>query len=236
MKDSRAQNFMWTLGFSGSFAVSSVGLSGGLALFWLPQYTVELEGFNAHCIDVKVTSEECVPWRATFVYGEARRELRHVFWALLRRLRPQWDGPWICCGDFNEALHQDEHCGVAERSESQMSQFRDCLDDCGLTDLGFTGPKFTWNNRQDEEHHVKVRLDRAVANSAFTDLFPDVWVENVITTASDHLAISISLSLIIPEQTLDDLFSRAFALRQHGSERRITKKRWRRPGPKEILG
>jgi hypothetical protein len=75
-----------------------------------------------------------------------------------------------------------------------MSQFRDCLDDCGFVDLGFTGPKFTWNNRQDEEHHVKVRLDRAVANSAFTDLFQDVWVENVITTASDHLAISISLA------------------------------------------
>jgi hypothetical protein len=38
-------------------------------------------------------------------------------------------------------------------------------------------------------------LDRAVANSAFTDLFQDVWVENVITTASDHMAISISLSV-----------------------------------------
>jgi hypothetical protein len=185
---------MWSLGFSGSFADSSVGLSGGLVLFWLPQYTVELKGFNAHCIDVKVSSEGCVPWRATFVYGEAKRDLRHEFWSLLRRLRPEWEGPWICCGDFNEALHQDEHCGVSERSTSQMSQFRDCLDDCGFVDLGFTGPKFTWNNRQDEEHHVKVRLDRAVANSAFTDLFQDVWVENVITTASDHLAISISLA------------------------------------------
>jgi hypothetical protein len=99
MKDTRAQNFMWSLGFSGSFAVSSAGLSGGLALFWLPQYTVSLKGFNAHCIDVMISSEEIAPWRATFVYGEARREQRHEFWTLLCRLRSEWNGPWICCGD-----------------------------------------------------------------------------------------------------------------------------------------
>jgi hypothetical protein len=58
MKDTRAQNFMWSLGYSGSFAVSSVGLSGGLALFWLSQYTVSLKGFNSHCIDVVVSSEK----------------------------------------------------------------------------------------------------------------------------------------------------------------------------------
>jgi hypothetical protein len=104
MKDTRAQNFMWSLGYSGSFAVSSIGLSGGLALFWLPQYSVSLKGYNSHCINVMISSEMEVPWRATFVYGEPRRDQRHVFWTLLRRIRESWDGPWICCGDFNEAL------------------------------------------------------------------------------------------------------------------------------------
>jgi hypothetical protein len=33
MKDSKARNLMWSLGFSGCFAVSSEGSSGGLALF-----------------------------------------------------------------------------------------------------------------------------------------------------------------------------------------------------------
>jgi hypothetical protein len=148
MKDTRAQNFMWSLGFSGSFAVSSVGQSGGLALFWLPQFTVSLKGFNSHFIDVVVSSEKATAWRATFVYGEPRRDQRHEFWDLLRRLRSEREGPWICCGDFNEALSQDEHIGVRDRSEAHMSLFRECLDDCGLVDLGFSGPKFTWNNRQ----------------------------------------------------------------------------------------
>jgi hypothetical protein len=38
-----------------------------------------------------------------------------------------------------------------------------------------------------------------VANGAFSDVFPGAWVENIITTASDHLAISISLSHISNE-------------------------------------
>ena len=164
MKDTKAQNFMWSLGYAGSFAVSSVGLSGGLALFCLPQYTVSLKGFNSHCIDVAISSNNEAPWRATFVYGEPRRDLRHEFWALLRSLRTEWEGPWMCCGDFNEELCQDEHLGVRDRSDTRMNLFRDCLDDCGLVDLGFSGPKFTWNNRQSADAHVKVRLDRAVAN------------------------------------------------------------------------
>jgi hypothetical protein len=48
MKDKRVQNFMWTLGYSGSFVVSCEGLSGGLVLFWLKPFSVELKGFNAH--------------------------------------------------------------------------------------------------------------------------------------------------------------------------------------------
>jgi hypothetical protein len=77
-----------------------------------------------------------------------------------------------------------------------MALFRDCLDDYGLADLGFTGPKFTWNNRQSAEDHVKVRLDRAVANACFLALFDDCSVENLVTTTSDRLAILITLSKI----------------------------------------
>jgi hypothetical protein len=193
MKDKRAQNFMWTFGYSGSFAVSSEGRSGGLALFWLQQYNVDLKGFNAHCIDVVVLSDGLAPWRVSFVYGEPCRDKRHEFWNLLRRLHLQREGPWLVCGDFNEALCQEEHDGPNLRSEAQMELFRSCLDDCGLIDLGYSGPSFTWTNRQASDTLVRVRLDRAVANEAFCTLFDDVNVENIITTTTDHFAVLIRL-------------------------------------------
>jgi hypothetical protein len=131
---------------------------------------------------------------SNFCYGEPKRELRHEFWTLLRRIHAQWTGPWICCGDFNEVLCGDEHLGSSDRSEAQMSMFRDCIEECGLVDLGFTGPWFTWSNRQRGEDLVLVRLDRAVANAALMELFDGFRVENVITTTSDHLAISVTLT------------------------------------------
>ena len=41
--------------------------------------------------------------------------------------------------------------GGAVRPEKQMQDFRDCLDVCGLKDLGFSGLPFTWCNRRYNE-------------------------------------------------------------------------------------
>jgi hypothetical protein len=59
--------------------------------------------------------------------------------------------------------------------------------------LGFSGPIYTWSNKQDSDSNVRVRLDRAVANGDFMHIFDDCDVVNVITTTSDHFAISINL-------------------------------------------
>jgi acetyl/propionyl-CoA carboxylase alpha subunit len=69
--------------------------------------------------------------------------------------------------------------------------------------MGFVGPKFTWSNRQDVDTHVKVRLDRAVANDGFSRLFEDSVVENLITTSSDHYAILITLDRASRQHVLE---------------------------------
>ncbi|VAI29049.1 unnamed protein product [Triticum turgidum subsp. durum] len=194
MRDSRARKFMWQLGFNGSFAVSSDGLSGGLVLFWSSSISVSLRAFSNQIIDILIKTEEGAEWRTTFVYGEPKRELRHHFWDRLRFLNAQWKGPWICAGDFNEALHGEEHMGVRGRDDNQMMMFRECLDECGLIDLGYIGPKYTWSNRQEDGRNVRVRLDRAIANGDFLQLFDDCTVENIITTSSDHLAILVKIA------------------------------------------
>ncbi|XP_071676865.1 uncharacterized protein [Lolium perenne] len=74
-----------------------------------------------------------------------------------------------------------------------MALFKDCLNDCGMVDMGYSGPMFTWSNKQDGDDLVRVRLDRAVANGAFTAAFDDYVVENIITTTSDHFALLVRL-------------------------------------------
>jgi hypothetical protein len=54
-------------------------------------------------------------------------ELRSKTWEAIRFLSAQDDLPWLCVGDFNEVIAQNEHQGL--RIEAQLLSFRDCLED-----------------------------------------------------------------------------------------------------------
>lgn len=64
------------------------------------------------------------------------------------------------------------------RSEGQMEGFWDAVEVCGFVDLGFQGLPWIWDNRQ-EDHNIKVRLDRGLATTGFLDLFKYIKVWHV---------------------------------------------------------
>lgn len=72
-----------------------------------------------------------------------------------------------------------------------MEDFKDCLVECGLADLGFSGYPYTWDNKRDGAENVQVRLDRATCTDEFPNLFPTTDVEHVMTEESDHQAIVV---------------------------------------------
>lgn len=84
--------------------------------------------------------------------------------------------------------------GGAQRPERQMDGFRDAVSACGFSDLGFVGLPYTWDNRQQGGHNIKVRLDRAFANASFEDLFKKIRVVHEQTTESDHCCLVIECS------------------------------------------
>ncbi|XP_059441902.1 uncharacterized protein LOC132174228 [Corylus avellana] len=100
------------------FAVDPVGRSGGIALLWKDVDVLEIQNFSRRHINVTVTCQD------TAKYGI----------------------PWPCLGDFNEIVAQEEKSGSALRRVGEMELFRGALEECRLSDLGFTGPKFTWTN------------------------------------------------------------------------------------------
>jgi hypothetical protein len=118
-------------------------------------------------------------------------------------LRAQDDLPWLCAGDFNEILCQNEQLGQNERNEGQMARFSDCL-----TDLGFSGYPYTWDNKRDGSANVQARLDRAVGDEKFLQMFANTRVEHVITEESDHLALFIKVQAEVT--TGSQLRSRGF--------------------------
>jgi hypothetical protein len=63
-------------------------------------------------------------------------------------------------GDFNAYLDIVGKQGGGEINFNSMRKFQDCVQQCNLLDLGFHGPRYTWEGRGIEE-----RLDRALCNS-----------------------------------------------------------------------
>jgi hypothetical protein len=134
-----------------------------------------------------------VPWRFTGFYGQPDWTKRRESWALLRHLKDFQPDPWLCCGDFNEIVAQHEKVGGAHRKEEQMNEFRVALEVCNLSDMGYRGAKFTWNNRQHNEDFIKERLDRVVGNKEWMGLFSDVMVQVLSTNVSDHKPLLIAM-------------------------------------------
>lgn len=73
-----------------------------------------------------------------------------------------------------------------------MMDFREVLSHYDLHDLGFSGLPWTYNNNQAGDRNVRVRLDRAVANTGWSDLFPDASILHLTSPQSDHKALLLS--------------------------------------------
>lgn len=113
-------------------------------------------------------------------------------WETLRSLVSTPIKPWLMAGDFNEVLFSHEKQGGMQGSQQCMEKFRETLEVCGLEDLGYEGDMFTWrNNNFTEEGFIRERLDRAVANKAWRELFPLARVLNGDQRHSDHRPIII---------------------------------------------
>jgi hypothetical protein len=68
-----------------------------------------------------------------------------------------------------------------------MDQFKEALEECGLSDLGYTGDPFTWrNNNHSSDQYIHKRLDRAVADGLWRARFLAFKVNNGDPRHSDH--------------------------------------------------
>ncbi|KAG2667144.1 hypothetical protein I3760_15G097700 [Carya illinoinensis] len=96
-------------------------------------------------------------------------------------------------GDFNEVLSVNEKVGGRARTDRQIQEFQDLLDDCGLLDLGYIGNPFTWCNKREPQHSISERLDRGLANLTWKNLYPMANVNHGSVAYSDHVPIKLQL-------------------------------------------
>ncbi|KAF7812587.1 reverse transcriptase [Senna tora] len=114
----------------------------------------------------------------SFVYGSPSRDRRKILWENLVNLSTVHNLPWLVGGDFNEILSPDEKWGVRDASLTRINDFQNCIGACGLIDLGFLGPKFTWFNKRPNGQIVFERLDRFLGRALNARPSPQLAILN----------------------------------------------------------
>ncbi|XP_075665213.1 uncharacterized protein LOC142634846 [Castanea sativa] len=195
--DARLEFVQSSIGFDHRWVVPRVGRNGGLVHYWRASVNLKVEGSDRYYIDAVIKNSEN-EWRLTGFFGEPDTARRHEARSKLRNLNSHPEKPWLCFGDFNEIIRQDEKLGSARRPHYQMQQFREVIDECGFMDLGFEGSKFTWSKHFENGSSIWERLDRCLVTNSWFMKFAGSRVFHLTCTSSDHVPILISLLGLSP--------------------------------------
>ncbi|XP_042944747.1 uncharacterized protein LOC122278633 [Carya illinoinensis] len=232
------ERLKFKLGFYGCLAVSCEGRSGGVALYWKNNFTVEIQSFSRFHVHAKVTEEgeNSESWWLTGIYGKPDVSRRYESWDLLRSIKVPSDKRWLLMGDFNEIMSNDEKSGGRSRSESQMKAFKDVIEECHLHDLGFEGNPFTWCNRREGGQSISERLDRFFSNFKWHSLYPMATVIHGIVAYSDHVPIILKLTERVQRQVGRRLFRFEAMWVEAPDCKQIVQRAWRGVNGRRDLG
>ncbi|XP_030958722.1 uncharacterized protein LOC115980633 [Quercus lobata] len=188
---SKAKEVSDRLPFDGAILTETIGFTGGLWLLW-NEDQVEIQELakteqEIH-IEVKVRASN-LSWIFSAIYASPRSEKGCILWNNLSKVADLHNKPWIMAGDFNKPLVQEDQFGGRGVSVNRSLAFKDCLDFCNMVDMGFSGPRYTWTNKQDINNLILERIDRFFMNPDWCVLYPEVKVSHLPRFHSDHCPV-----------------------------------------------
>ena len=95
--------------------------------------------------------------------------------------------------DFNEVLSSEKKLDGRPVSAYRVRLFQECLNDCGMMDMGFVRLRFTWTNLRNLSDLIQERLDHGFCNMEWRLLYPEATIEHLTQVNSDHCPILVNL-------------------------------------------
>lgn len=158
--------------------------------------------------------------RVIFVYGNNRSNERLNLW---HQLRMEIDRvPSLIVGDFNATLKQHERRGTLSTASPEDALI-DFVEEMEVIDSPATGCFFTWTNRRSGEDSIVVKLDRAMTNSLWVEIFPATKAHFFEPLQSDHSLVLVELMNPWPSRPKPFKFFNSWTKHHefHGLVRRI---------------
>ncbi|KAK4269796.1 hypothetical protein QN277_022905 [Acacia crassicarpa] len=104
-------------GFDEEWLVDPIGLSGGLALWWLDSIKVDILFSSSNIIHTRIDGGEfSAPEYITFICRPPVEDDRCLCWQEITRISKNITGSWLCLGDFNYILFSHEKLGGRPRA------------------------------------------------------------------------------------------------------------------------
>ncbi|KAJ4847307.1 hypothetical protein Tsubulata_045084 [Turnera subulata] len=177
-----AERVIRSLGFQEWVREDARGFAGGIWVLWRPDLLhMVVEHRHTQFIHVRVLPHGKDPFLLTAVYASPSESRQSDLWPRLVSLSARIQEPWVLMGDFNVTAYPEETQGGATIQLNRLARFRDWMEECGITDLGFKGPRFTWFRGM-----IRRRLDRMLANDSWRARFEDASVFHLLRVKSDH--------------------------------------------------
>lgn len=143
-----------------SFIVPANGISGGLWLLWADNVQVAIIKSSSNFILANINLGQDFFIKLACVYGDPYHVNASNIWTEVAAFAGNDDRPLFCMGDLNEMMHANEKLGARNPNSNRISLFKAIINDCGLIDLGYNGPAYTWTNRRHASKAIFQRLDR----------------------------------------------------------------------------
>ncbi|XP_021727814.1 uncharacterized protein LOC110694925 [Chenopodium quinoa] len=163
-------------------------------IVWLPSiFSVESCKIDVQFVHVCITHIAMrKKFWLTMVYGLSTVAEREGLWAHISKISPPGDDPWILCGDFNNILNLEDRIG-SQCTLAEVEQFRSYLRMNNLTDFNVGGLYYTWTNKQGVEDRVCTKIDRAIVNDGWLNMFPNFSAEFLPKGLMDHTPCCMNL-------------------------------------------
>lgn len=115
LRKDKGKQLLEKCGFMEGWEVPREGLSGGLLLGWMSPYKLSIQYSSNHLIHANLLDNRGNPLSISFIYGHPIQFKRDTFWSDLKSISRIAHKNWLCIGDFNQILSQNEKFGFKSR-------------------------------------------------------------------------------------------------------------------------
>ncbi|WOL03768.1 hypothetical protein Cni_G12488 [Canna indica] len=137
-------------------------------------------------INALVTPIRGSPWLLSGIYASNCPKEMGCLWKFLSSIDTT-DLSWVLIGDFNCINNQaDKRGGNQFKWGHSIGYFNELCSSSGLSDVKLQGGRYTWCNNRLGKKRIFARLDKALVNWEWSNMFSSYHVIHLNKIAYDH--------------------------------------------------